>query len=183
MANIKAVDNLLSRGILLLEDLEGSDDYKEIINTEAVPHIYLKDIRVRLTGNLNEIKIYDLNNIRLNVTYMITECNTSKSINIVLNDKDASIVRRYVKTSTGIDMICKFNRLTELSCIELTAFNLPLKFPLKICSGKDRSGNIVNYNSPIGCGCSYGVATYCNHCFSCGSELEDVYDIYEYYNK
>lgn len=181
-----AVESLLNKEPMLLEDLENDYDYRTIILTQAYSGILLNNLKVRITGNLDNIIIKDLNKIFLHITYDLVD-NHTKTITVVIDNKDADTIRRFVKPSTGIDTLCMFSNNNTMKCIELTAFNLPLKFPYKICSGKDEDGNIINPNYPTGCGYVFTkpiMDSYCSmHCFNCGCKLEDVYNIYEFEGK
>lgn len=189
MDNSSAVKSLRNKPMMLLEDLEKDNDYRSILATEVFPSITLEDLDIHVTGNLNSITIDGFNNITLSVTYDNID-NTDKRIDIVVTDLDTKeTVRKYLKPMTGIDLVCKYfsTNIHILKCVELTAFNLDLKFPYGICSGKDDEGNVVNHNNPNGCGYiytrsivrNYTDGFYRDHCCNCGAKLEKIYNVYD----
>ena len=190
MDNSSAVKSLKNKSMMLLEDLEKDNDYRCILATEVFPSITLEDLDIHVTGNLNSITIDGFNKITLNVTYDNIN-NNDKRIDIIVDDLDAKeTIRKYVKPMTGIDLTCKYfsTNINILKCVELTAFNLDLKFPYGICSGKDDEGNIVNHSHPNGCGYiytrpmvhNYVDGFYRDHCCNCGAKLEKISNIYDF---
>ena len=189
MDNSSAVKSLRDKPMMLLEDLEKDNDYRSILATEVFPSITLEDLDIHVTGNLNSITIDGFNKITLNVTYDNIN-NNDKRIDIIVTDSNAKeTIRKYVKPMTGIDLTCKYfsTNVNILKCVELTAFNLDLKFPYGICSGKDDEGNVVNHNHPNGCGYiytrpmvhNYVDRFYRDHCCNCGAKLEKIYNVYD----
>lgn len=189
MDNSSAVKLLRNKPMMLLEDLEKDNDYRCIRATEVFPSITLEDLDIHVTGNLNSITIDGFNKITLNVTYDNIN-NTDKRIDIIVADpKDKETIRKYAKPMTGIDLVCTYfsTNINILKCVKLTAFNLDLKFPYGICSGKDDEGNVVNRNHPNGCGYiytrsivrNYTDGFYRDHCYNCGAKLEKIYNVYD----
>ena len=169
---IKSLENLINTPMMEYEDLRTNIDFK-IVNANnkyRVPQSKIfGDYKVHLYGNLEKIIIEHNNSMRLIVRYRTSpeyDCRVDVG---VYDEEIRQTIRRYVKTTTGVKMTCKFghNSILCLDCVELEEYNLPLKIPFYICSE---------------CGRTYIDGEETNVCEICGPDgkMHKVDDFYKF---
>ena len=154
-------------------DLTSNDEIMNYIRSYSIGIGFgelLRGLKVKLSGNLDNIMIVGYNEMRLLVTYRMRPKDDRTVVVYVEDPMLNHEIRAMVKPGTGIELTAEVANTKNLSLklIELDEYNTNLVFPHYICA------NGHNFNID-----TYDANEY-NKCIICEAKLYPVYDVYAY---
>ena len=168
----KALESLLSHERMEFEDFLECGEFKAIsmsIPTDMPLYYILGDYKIHLYGNLEKIIIGSLNSMKLLIRYRVYPRDYNAVIVNVEDEALKELIRKEVKSDTGIKLICKLSKsnIITLDCVEIESYNDPLKLPYYICDN---------------CGKNYGIEEYttCEICCESSDSMHAVRDIHKF---
>lgn len=171
-------DKIMSLDTPNFRDIVKSLEYYEVLRNWNMPQAdCFPDLIMIIDGDVSEIVITGLHEMRLIIKYDITPAGNAEMVAVdVKNIRIQQIITKCLKPKTRIKLKGKFKKDSSpmIECIELVQVNAPLLFPHYICSNRECG---------IDLGTEWKLKRYHQVCPNCGEELMVVHDIHKYYDK
>lgn len=144
-----------------LEEFETSEEYKKIVANSEPLSVYrlLNGFSVTITGDLEKIIFYGIDEIKLFVIYSLRSDVFSKQQVAVINVCDQEhkeFVRRYLHTNTKVKIIAKYDAVINgFKLISIESASFKMKYGFYLCPK---------------CGYNFGRKPDGDYCLLCGNK-------------